>query len=307
MATSFLLSRLTLALSTVSALGGGVVSCGGETSEGGSAGASVGGAGGTGPAAGSGGSGSTAGKGGSRPTAGNGGATSCERALPATERSCHTTADCTKSGGFGTCYAPGDSSCDGLGGPSEPTCESDASCTASGFPTGYLCQPNDGAKKYCRPPCTDNGSCGTSVRCDVGTGRCEPRPCDDAAACLAGAYCTAAKVCAVQMCNVGNPCAEGFSCTTSDFTCVPTPCAVGSTTDCPSSFGCNATTLQCARLPCACDTDCGGGGYCVGGSCYPIAGHCDGGCAIGRPLLTRLGVALVARLTRGSGGSAWSA
>ena len=292
-----LLLRITAALSAASMT---LVACGGDTADTGAAagGSSSGGspAGGTSANAGSSGRGAAGGM------AGNGGAAGavgCQRALPATTPGgsvCRTTADCQPGSGLSACLPPGVSSCGGSEGPFRPTCKTDGDC--AGIPEGR-CQTNSGPKKYCDQKCTSDAFCGSGNRCEVGTGSCVPQSCADGI-CPQGTFCNEAKTCAYQYCNEERGCADGFSCSTSTFTCAPTTCT-GAAGECSASFVCDVGSKLCTRQTCACDTECAGEGFCIGGSCYPTAAHCDGGCSAGRPLTTAGGELVVARLVRGRG------
>jgi hypothetical protein len=306
MPTSSLLARITLALSAVSAVSIGVVACGGETADGsGTGGTNAAGTGGTNAAgtggtnaAGTGGT-NAAGTGGTNAAGQGGSATTCDRPLPEAG-ACRSNGDCDTAGFAATCFGPGTSSCDGLGGPQQPSCQVDTDCAQQGFPADYSCQPQAFSDiSFCRPACTTQDSCGSYLECDAATARCKVPSCA-ASACPQDTYYSASKECRFQACNANRPCKDGFSCSTTDFTCSPTPCTGAVAGECPSSFVCDPASQVCLRQTCACDTDCAADGFCVQGLCYPTAGHCDGGCAVGRPLVLADGGVLVARLLRGA-------
>lgn len=315
-----LLARISLVLSTASAVSVGVVACGqttdGGTGTSGGAGGTTGtgGTGGTTTSGGTGGSGvggsgvggSGVGGGGVGGTGVGGTTATCQRPLPANNpQACHDTAECqAKSGMFSTCFPPGKSSCDGLSGPGLPTCETDDDCTKQS--PEWICQPQSYGQttKLCSSKC-QGGSCGPSLSCNAGTGRCETISCATSA-CPAETFCNDANVCAYQLCNATRGCAEGFACSPTTFTCAPTTCTGQTAGECPAQFSCDAATKTCARLPCACDTECPSNGYCSAGACYQEPSHCDGGCAIGRPLIVGEGEVLVAALVRGDGTTAWA-
>jgi hypothetical protein len=284
MPSASLLTRITFALSVVSASASAVV--GGCTDDvaddqGGTNAAGTSGTGGT-AAAGSGGTSST-----------------CDRPLPDVS-SCRTDADCAAAptGSRSTCFAPGTSACDGVGSPTDCRADTDCADAQHGGQPGFLCQLFGGIdRSSCGPGCTDDASCAPSLVCDLASKHCV-RPSCETSACPEDSYCTAAKQCRYQVCNATRPCAPGFSCSTTDFTCVRTTCTGTITGECPTSFVCNPHSHQCARAACACDTDCDAGGFCVFGQCYPVASHCEGGCGIGRPLILGDGAVVVAPLVR---------
>jgi hypothetical protein len=287
MAIPSLLTRIVLALSAVSAVSLGV-SVGGCSSDDDAPGT------GTTGGSGAGGAGGTSG--------------ACRREL-GEANTCYDNADCPAVGAGVTltCFQPGRSSCDGLGGEGLPTCTTTADCATQGFPADYLCQQNGyPGHSSCASACTTDDACAPSHACNVGTGLCEPRSCDTAA-CPTDSFCTDAKICAYQSCNDARPCGEGLSCSSTNFTCVPTPCTGQTEGECSPGFACDLAAGTCSRRTCTCDTDCQTGGFCIGGSCFTTPGHCDGGCVAGRPLVLPGGEIVVASLVRGVlVGPAWT-
>lgn len=149
----------------------------------------------------------------------------------------------------------------------------------------------------CTAACAGDSACAPSHACDHTSGRCVPRVCGSGE-CPPGSYCTEAKLCAYQECNSGRPCADGFTCSSVDFTCSPTRCSGQAEEECTAAFVCDVNAGVCTRQACSCDGDCRGGGYCFGGACYPTLGHCAGRIVVGRPLTRRAGEIVVAPLLR---------
>lgn len=293
MATSSLFARIALVIGVAPLLAacGETGSSTNTTSAGGSAGS-----GGSGGTAGSGGSGGSAGSGVSG-SSGSAGAAACERALPTQTGAmyCHNHDDCSNT--LSTCSAETlPPVC--AGSPQPPNCTSDEACNegvagSAGVPV-TVCQQFD-SYKYCAPPCTDDSTCGLTLRCEVATGHCLARACDAATPCPEGTYCGAGAKCLLKQCDpsaVGT-CTTGYTCDGATFACVAKPCST--VADCPAdNFVCEQGA--CARKPCACDTECGASGYCVRGLCDESPGHCLGQIACGRPLVIE-GTATIAPLT----------
>lgn len=266
MPTSPLLARITLALAAASASAVLVTACG-DTTDG-----------------------------------GTGGGTSCQRAFPASDAanvgrvSCRTDTDCPDKSNT-SCFPPGQSSCGSGGGEQIPPCANDAACAAQG--SELVCEPKHSGRAWCEDKCKDDSACDAAFTCEVATGHCVPRPCDQTA-CPAETFCSDAKVCVYQRCNATRACQDGFTCSAT-FVCEATACPGGTDAECTGTHACNASTKTCQRKTCTCDTECGSG-YCVEGSCYNAAGSCQGICASGRPLLDPVGEALIAPLERGTVG-----
>lgn len=249
--------------------------------------------------------------GGAAGTTGSGGSTGgvCHRAVIA-PNACVVTADCAvtaSSPSQAVCFAPGTSSCSGVGGPQAPTCQVTSDCAALGFTAEFVCQ-HAGYELVgrCGSKCTADTGCAPSHACDLATGLCAPRSCETTA-CPANSACTAAKFCACEACNEARPCAEGFTCSSTTFSCVATPCTGQSEGECGPSFQCDVAAGACTRRTCTCDDECSSGGYCVGGSCTAEPGHCDGPCAAGRPLITHEGRFVVAPLLHVGRSDGWDA
>lgn len=224
-------------------------------------------------------------------SAGVGGkAATCQRALPVSTSgpgvaACHTKADCVQ-GTFDLCTAEESTpSC----GDGPVQCYEDAGCNQNGQPKSF-CQANK-----CVPACQEDGACGAARRCDVSTGRCEERPCDEASPCPSGAFCTVAKVCQLKFCDPAQASACGLAqvCDPAIFRCVAQPCSADP--DCPELFGCEGG--ECAIKKCTCDTQCGASGYCLRGTCSDTPGQCGHNFICGRPLLVE-GDLKIASLSR---------
>lgn len=229
---------------------------------------------------------------------------SCQRAFPASagQNFCHTVADCKEGAGY-ICTAVQDYPSCGGGGPGSsvpPSCSSDEACAAQGSAEAPLVCQDQGSYSTCRPPCLTDENCGILQRCQVETGHCKPRTCDEATPCAEGTFCAAGGKCKIKNCvpEDANACGLGQVCDPYAFTCVASPCDTAK--DCPELFVCSGGA--CERKSCACDTECGASGFCIRGQCKESPGVCAGQVACGRPLILA-GSAVVAGLARGD---AWA-
>lgn len=152
---------------------------------------------------------------------------------------------------------PAAAECDHTQGSDSRCCGVDGDCVG---PQTEFCVP-PGTPRGCGVCSTDVGDCLSDAECKPqgATRICVEVTCT----CERAMHC-------VGGCTSDASCTEGQTCNTSTGRCAATACTRDA--NCPAEFRCGAT--GCVRKTCTSDGDCGG--YCVGGSCYPKAGECQG-------------------------------
>lgn len=174
-----------------------------------------------------------------------------------TDVPCRTQNDCNPEE---YCLAPGQEPhlC-GICLSQQRECETRADCGPGNACENYsfvcTCEGNVLSSR-CRQACPD-APCADDETCNLDTGLCDPRACDDGYACPDGSECA--------------PDATGAD----PHGCVPVRCDAGYA--CPPNTRCDAQTSGhgCAVLPCSADSDCDCGA-CVSGSCASGPGLCTG-------------------------------
>ena len=146
---------------------------------------------------------------------------------------------------------------------SECTMGSDDTC----FPPGTVVD--------CAGSCQDRGStaCTMDNECtgvfDAGMGRAivcaEPEPIH--------CPCTSGQQLCTQGCVEPSDCPVEKACVAGE--CLERACNLDAGAACPPLFACDAQV--CRRATCVQDAECGSGGYCVRGMCFPGLGTCGSG------------------------------
>lgn len=122
-------------------------------------------------------------------------------------------------------------------------------------------------------PCSTDGECGPSEKCDTVAGKCVARPqCAASTDCNAGFTCQSGQCVPAISCSGNSDCTAGWSCDLSTHQCVQGH-SCGSNADCAAfapKTACDPVKKICvypSQRTCAVDADCPSGFRCANGTC----------------------------------------
>jgi hypothetical protein len=117
---------------------------------------------------------------------------------------CHSDSECPKSD-FETCVRVEDPQCGGIGPPQ--SCSTDASCADAG--PGHVCNHGPCGATMCVAACKADADCGSNpagvLACDVPSGHCVSKPCQQSTDCPTNYACTQ-NACAPKACTTDADC-----------------------------------------------------------------------------------------------------